>query len=238
MNKSYIENIEEKLFETVRNFFDDVGEKVAPFFKKISKKMGIKNLPDILTFSRFLGLPLSAIYYIGALIKNPWMIFLPIVPEVLLGITDLLDGYLAREPEFQESDFGKLIDPFADKFFTGSATIFITLAMSILVSFLFQIILWTITGIYLALELSLIFLARKADKIDKRLLGATEYGKMKFTSAGITFFIVSILVGLAVLKIIPIEIPYSMFALGMIITKYFAIKSIKSHINEYKNLMA
>jgi hypothetical protein len=61
---------------------------------------------------------------------------------------------------------------------------------------------------------------------------------MKFTSAGITFFIVSPLVGFTVFKIIPVEIPYSLFVLGMIITKYFAIKSIITHINKYKSQMA
>jgi CDP-diacylglycerol--glycerol-3-phosphate 3-phosphatidyltransferase len=43
---------------------------------------------------------------------------------VLAGITDLLDGYLARYLK-QESDVGKLMDPVADKVFLCVAVIFL-----------------------------------------------------------------------------------------------------------------
>ncbi len=238
MDKNYINTVEDKLFKTVRSFFDKICEKITPYLKKAAKDMNIKNLPDILTFSRFLGLPFSIIFYIGIVTKNPWMIFLSYIFEILLGFTDLFDGYLAREPEFTETDFGKLIDPFADKVFTISNIIFITLAINILVNLPFQIILWIIIGIYLALELSLVFMAKKAEKLDKKLLGANDYGKTKFTSICTTFLISAPLLGIAVFQIIPVEIPYSIFVFGMIITKYFAIKSITTHINEFKNLMA
>ena len=72
-------------------------------------KKYFKYIPNVLTVIRFCFIPIIVILlsrgnYIGA-----------IVTFSLSGITDILDGAIARKYNFI-SDFGKLMDPLADKF--------------------------------------------------------------------------------------------------------------------------
>jgi cardiolipin synthase len=76
---------------------------VGGFMKKI-----FKYVPNILTVIRFLLIPIIIVMltngnYIGATIVFS-----------LSGITDILDGFIARKFNLI-SDFGKLMDPLADK---------------------------------------------------------------------------------------------------------------------------
>ena len=67
-----------------------------------------KNIPNALTILRFLLIPIIIIY----IVKNKYIeafIFLTIS-----GITDVLDGFIARKFNFI-TNFGKLVDPLADK---------------------------------------------------------------------------------------------------------------------------
>ena len=68
-------------------------------------------LPDVLTLSR-LGL---AAVLIGLLTTHPpWGFTIAFVIFLFAGLTDILDGVLARHV-YGESDFGKLMDPLTDK---------------------------------------------------------------------------------------------------------------------------
>ena len=67
------------------------------------------NLPNILTMTRMLMVPLFA--YLYFYVEPAW---LALVVFLLAGATDILDGYLARKWN-QITDFGKLMDPLADK---------------------------------------------------------------------------------------------------------------------------
>jgi CDP-diacylglycerol--glycerol-3-phosphate 3-phosphatidyltransferase len=80
------------------------------------------NLPNSITISRILALPLC----VYVLFKNggddstwrivAWWLFF------IVGMTDLLDGKLARSRN-TVTEFGKLLDPIADKALIGSALI-------------------------------------------------------------------------------------------------------------------
>ncbi|MCX7006847.1 MAG: CDP-diacylglycerol--glycerol-3-phosphate 3-phosphatidyltransferase, partial [Kiritimatiellaeota bacterium] len=68
-------------------------------------------LPDVLTLSR-LGL---AAILIGLLTMHPPFGFtIALVVFLIAGLTDILDGMLARHV-YGESDFGRLMDPLTDK---------------------------------------------------------------------------------------------------------------------------
>ncbi len=79
-----------------------------------------KNIPNILTMLRFVLIPFI-LYFFS--IDNYILTF---VFLTLSGITDVLDGFIARKFNFI-TDFGKLIDPLADK-----ATQLLTLAALVL----------------------------------------------------------------------------------------------------------
>ncbi|MEA3348258.1 MAG: CDP-diacylglycerol--glycerol-3-phosphate 3-phosphatidyltransferase [Pseudomonadota bacterium] len=69
------------------------------------------NLPNLLTCSRILAVPLIIIllYF-----DNRWLNLLTALLVVVAAITDGLDGYMARKYDL-ESTLGKLLDPLADK---------------------------------------------------------------------------------------------------------------------------
>lgn len=67
-----------------------------------------KHIPNILTVIRFLLIP----FIIFFALKNNYI--MAIVFFTISGITDIADGYIARKFNLI-TDFGKLIDPLADK---------------------------------------------------------------------------------------------------------------------------
>jgi len=77
------------------------------------------NLPNMLTLSRILSLPLfvGAFYLEGA--AAYWTSF---AIFALAGITDFFDGYLARAWQ-QQSGFGRFLDPIADKLLIAVAIV-------------------------------------------------------------------------------------------------------------------
>ena len=69
-------------------------------------------LPNILTILRLLAAPGVAVMFLY--FQRPWADWFALVLFVLAAITDFLDGYLARAWK-QESRFGAMLDPIADK---------------------------------------------------------------------------------------------------------------------------
>ena len=90
----------------------------------------LRNLPNILTVSRIFSVlifvAMASIAHLDAVGYKSYVFGLRIAAVVLAllaGITDLLDGYLARKYHWI-SDFGALMDPLADKIFvTGTMLI-------------------------------------------------------------------------------------------------------------------
>lgn len=67
-----------------------------------------KHIPNILTIARFFLIPIIVAY----LVQGNYI--LAIVFLTISGLTDILDGFIARKFDFI-TNFGKLIDPLADK---------------------------------------------------------------------------------------------------------------------------
>ena len=88
-----------------------------------------KNIPNILTVSRIFAVVIFVVLASFAdktffsASEKPWMYGVRLIAyalAILAGVTDLLDGYLARKYH-SVSDFGALMDPLADKIFvTGT----------------------------------------------------------------------------------------------------------------------
>lgn len=73
--------------------------------------MNLPNLPNIITFSRLLGIPFI-LYLLNQPDENSQLICLIIF--VIVAFTDFLDGYLARKLN-QVTELGKFLDPLVDK---------------------------------------------------------------------------------------------------------------------------
>ena len=86
-----------------------------------------QNLPNILTVSRIFAVlifvVIASVAHIDVISDKSWIFALrvsAVILALLAGVTDLLDGYLARRYHWV-SDFGALMDPLADKIFvTGT----------------------------------------------------------------------------------------------------------------------
>lgn len=72
-------------------------------------KKDIWTIPNILSFFRILLVPVMVLCYLY--VENPWAVVGVIMVS---GVTDVADGYIARRFNMI-SDFGKFIDPVADK---------------------------------------------------------------------------------------------------------------------------
>lgn len=125
------------------------------------------NLPNTLTIARILALPFCA----WALFKNggndsdwqiiAWCMFF------VVGMTDVLDGRIARKRN-QISSFGTLLDPIADKAFIATALI----GLSIL-----EKMPWWVTIVILAREIGVTIL--RFAVIKRGIIAASRGGKIK-----------------------------------------------------------
>ncbi|MBR6548428.1 MAG: CDP-alcohol phosphatidyltransferase family protein [Clostridia bacterium] len=79
-------------------------------------KKSIFTIPNLLSFFRLCLIPLIVIAYLREYYQEATILL------VISGVTDTLDGFIARHFH-QISDFGKLIDPVADKL-TLAAVVF------------------------------------------------------------------------------------------------------------------
>ena len=76
------------------------------------------SLPNVLTYGRILAVPglVACLFFLKGDTAR-WSAF---ALFVLAGLTDWLDGYLARVRE-QQSTLGRMLDPIADKLLVGAA---------------------------------------------------------------------------------------------------------------------
>ncbi len=78
------------------------------------------NTPNKLTLLRVIMIPVFMVFYM----YTEWNLLTTII-FVLAFLTDMLDGYLARKNN-QVSNFGKIMDPLADKVLVAAAMVLLT----------------------------------------------------------------------------------------------------------------
>ena len=78
-----------------------------------------KQLPNILTILRIL---LTPVFIVLLFYEHPYSNFWALVVFVIASITDAYDGYVARKYDL-ETDYGRFLDPLADKILVSSAFI-------------------------------------------------------------------------------------------------------------------
>jgi len=137
------------------------------------------NLPNALTIFRILALPFCAY----ALFKNggeddSWRI-IAFTLFFIVGLSDILDGKIARSRN-QITEFGKLLDPIADKAMLATASI----GASVL-----GMLSWWVTAIYLIREVAVTIL--RFAVIKNGVIPASKGAKLKtfFQSFGVGFYI-------------------------------------------------
>jgi cardiolipin synthase (CMP-forming) len=132
------------------------------------------NIPNILTTLRFVLIPIFGYY----LLREQF--FIAVSLFLIGGITDVLDGYIARKFKLITS-FGKLADPLADKLMQITALVILTRQGLIPMVFLV---------IVLAKELFMAMGSISLYKKENVVVEAYWYGKL----ATVVFFVVIVLI--------------------------------------------
>lgn len=86
---------------------------------KREKPLALWNIPNMLSLFRLLAIPFVVFFLF---FSGPLASFMAALIFSLASITDLLDGYIARQQK-TETPVGKLLDPMADKLLITSAMI-------------------------------------------------------------------------------------------------------------------
>ncbi len=78
-------------------------------------------LPNLLTYGRIVAVPavVACMYWQDVLQGGAWLRWVALTIFIIAGITDILDGYFARMWG-QQSSFGRMLDPIADKLLVAS----------------------------------------------------------------------------------------------------------------------
>lgn len=166
------------------------------------------NLPNKLTITRIAAIPLIiATFYID----NPWSRIAAIVLFCLASFTDFLDGYLARKNGIV-TDFGKLLDPIADKL--------LILSTLIMLADCKLMIAWIVVLI-LSRELAVDGL-RSLAASKGQVIAAGPLGKIKTCSQ------IALILWLLITRI-----PVGEHLIGIIITTWVAIITLWSGVDYY-----
>ena len=78
-------------------------------------------IPNLLTYGRIAAVPIvvACLYWQSILQGGLWLRWVALAIFVAAAITDVLDGYFARSLG-QQSSFGRMLDPIADKLLVSS----------------------------------------------------------------------------------------------------------------------
>ena len=161
----------------------------------MKNKKVLFNLPNCLFFFRILLIPLFLYVYFVADFKNRYLVAAFVL--VISGISDFLDGFIARKFNMV-TDFGKFIDPVADKLtqFVVAITLLFSypLAWVLLIIIILKDLMLAIVGLYLY-------------DYGLKITGASWWGKI---ATAYFYVIVIVLIGL--------HIPNTVISFVLIIT--------------------
>ena len=124
-----------------------------------------ENIPNILTIIRFILIPFIFLSVISKHFLTALILF------TISALTDILDGFIARKFNYI-TDFGKLIDPLADKL----TQISLLLSLTIL-----NILPWWIFAIVFIKELVMVISASVLYSKDDVVVYSKWYGKLATT---------------------------------------------------------
>lgn len=182
---------------------------------KFNKK-DLWSIPNILCYIRFILIPVFVVQYIKAQEPREYLQAAAVV--LASGITDLLDGFIARTFDMV-TELGKLIDPIADKL-TQAALIFILIVK---IKWMFLLLI-----LFVVMQLFMLIAGLAMLKKGKRLDGAKWFGKVSTT-----VFYAVMLVLIAVPKLSPRITNILMLICGGFLGLSFALY-VREYVRMYR----
>lgn len=187
-------------------------------FLEINKKE-LLTVPNILCYFRILLIPVFVVLYLNANSRSDY--FLAAGAALVASLTDLLDGKIARKYN-QITEFGKFIDPLADKLMQGA----MLLVLIIRVKWM-----WLLVGLFIVKEgfmgVAGFIMLQKGKKLD----GAKYIGKICTT---VLYSVMFILICFPSLVDSHITAVYLMMILCAVFMLLSLISYIRTYIQMYK----
>ena len=139
------------------------------------------NLPNILSIVRVLLVPAFVATLIFMRDIKWWGIIVPAIVYALTALTDMLDGKIARKYGLV-TDFGKFIDPLADKFMVLASSISILVWMILAGEELLALVFMWVVLVILLRELGVTSLRLVVAGKEGIVVAASFLGKLKTVS--------------------------------------------------------
>ncbi len=152
------------------------------------------NLPNKLTMLRIILIP---IFLVFLLCPIPYGRYAALAVFIIASLTDCLDGYIARKYNLI-TDFGKFIDPLADKLLCSSAMIALTNVPGSVISLPLVVVIIIIAREFMITGFRTLAVEKGV------VIAASPWGKAKTISQ--MLMIILLLLNLDVLKILTVFI--------------------------------
>lgn len=141
------------------------------------------NIPNKISLIRLCSIPFIAFFYLADFIPNAWGKIIALILFVITGITDFVDGYIARKYNMV-TDLGKFLDPIADKLHMSTGLLLIVADGTILAPY------GVIMAIIIIAREFIVSALRQIAATKNIVLAADIIGKIKanFQPVGIALF--------------------------------------------------
>ena len=189
----------------------------------MNKKSEYFTIPNLMGYFRILLVPVYLVFFYYSASTKEWpnvYYWLTLATIVVSGLTDFFDGRVARRFN-QVTDFGKMLDPIADKITIGAIIVSLAWQHKIVIV---MIILYIIKEGYMALMGMRIM--KKGGKVD----GAMWYGKV------CTFVTYVVLIIILVFPRMDEKYIIGLAILNMAVMLFTFIMYIPYHIKKFKEL--
>ena len=144
-------------------------------------KKSALNVPNTLSLIRVLLVPAFVATLLFMRDIEIWGLVVPAIVYILTGLTDMLDGKIARKYNLV-TDFGKFIDPLADKFMVLSSMIAILVWMILRANVTLALVFVWVVLIILLRELGVTSLRLVVAGKSGIVVAASMLGKIKTVS--------------------------------------------------------
>ena len=163
--------------------------------KENTVKKTALNLPNVLSLIRVLLVPFFVVSLLLMKDIEIWGVIVPTLIYALTALTDMLDGKIARKYNLV-TDFGKFIDPLADKFMVIASMITIVVWMLLRGETVAALVLLPVTLLILLRELAVTSLRLVVAGNSGIVVAASLLGKIKTVSqmVGTVVFLVEPLI--------------------------------------------
>jgi CDP-diacylglycerol--glycerol-3-phosphate 3-phosphatidyltransferase len=159
------------------------------------------NLPNTLSLIRVCLVPIFVATLIFMRNIEIWGFIVPAVVYVITGLTDMLDGKIARKYNLV-TDFGKFIDPLADKFMVLASMITILVWMMLIGNVTLALVFVWVVLVILLRELGVTSLRLVVAGKSGIVVAASMLGKIKTVSqmVGTVIIIIEPMIDVAICR--------------------------------------